>query len=93
VSALAHYKRSGFSIGRLIDFLAALDRDVESGYRRRTHDTGISTPANSNRPDDPPGALSESSQLGHAHDERANNVLVRVFLRARKLRPASNKDR
>jgi hypothetical protein len=40
VSALAHYKLSGFSIGRLIDFLAALDRDVEIGYRRRTHGHG-----------------------------------------------------
>jgi predicted XRE-type DNA-binding protein len=40
VSALAHYKLSGFSIGRLIDFLAALDRDVEIGYRRVAHGHG-----------------------------------------------------
>lgn len=40
VSDLAHYKLSGFSIGRLIDFLAALDRDVEIGYRRSEHGHG-----------------------------------------------------
>lgn len=34
VSALKNYKLSGFSIGRLVDFLAALDRDVEIGWRR-----------------------------------------------------------
>jgi predicted XRE-type DNA-binding protein len=34
VSALTHYRLDGFSIGRLIDFLAALNRDVEIGYRR-----------------------------------------------------------
>jgi len=33
VSALAHYRLDGFSIGRLIDFLARLNRDVEIGYR------------------------------------------------------------
>jgi predicted XRE-type DNA-binding protein len=33
VSALMNYRLDGFSIGRLIDFLAALDRDVEIGYR------------------------------------------------------------
>jgi predicted XRE-type DNA-binding protein len=40
VSALVHYKLDGFSIGRLIDFLAALDRDVEIGYRRVAHGHG-----------------------------------------------------
>jgi predicted XRE-type DNA-binding protein len=40
VSALAHYKITGFSIGRLIDFLAALDRDVEIRYRRSEHGHG-----------------------------------------------------
>ena len=40
VSALVHYKLTGFSIGRLIDFLAALDRDVEIGYRRSEHGHG-----------------------------------------------------
>jgi predicted XRE-type DNA-binding protein len=29
VSALANYKLSGFSIGRLMEFLTALDRDVD----------------------------------------------------------------
>jgi predicted XRE-type DNA-binding protein len=33
VSALANYRLSGFSIGRLVDFLTALGRDVEIGYR------------------------------------------------------------
>ena len=33
VSALANYRISGFSIGRLVDFLAALGRDVEIGHR------------------------------------------------------------
>ncbi len=33
VSALANYRLSGFSIGRLVDFLAALGRDVEIGHR------------------------------------------------------------
>jgi predicted XRE-type DNA-binding protein len=33
VSALANCRLSGFSIGRLVDFLTALGRDVEIGYR------------------------------------------------------------
>ena len=33
ISALAHYRLSGFSIGRLIDFLAAVGRDVEICHR------------------------------------------------------------
>jgi predicted XRE-type DNA-binding protein len=33
VSALARYRLDGFSIGRLVDFLTALGRDVEIGYR------------------------------------------------------------
>jgi predicted XRE-type DNA-binding protein len=33
VSALANYKLSDFSIGRLVDFLAALGHDVEIGHR------------------------------------------------------------
>ncbi len=33
VSELANYRLDGFSIGRLIDLLAALGRDVEIGYR------------------------------------------------------------
>jgi predicted XRE-type DNA-binding protein len=40
VSALVHYKLDGFSIGRLIEFLVALDRDVEIGYRRTGHGHG-----------------------------------------------------
>lgn len=40
VSDLIRYKLSGFSIGRLIEFLAALDRDVEIGYRRSEHGHG-----------------------------------------------------
>lgn len=37
ISALARYKLSGFSVGRLIEFLAALDRDVEIVHRRSEH--------------------------------------------------------
>lgn len=33
ISALANYRLSGFSIGRLVDFLTALGRDVEIGHR------------------------------------------------------------
>lgn len=39
VSALANYRLDGFSIGRLVDFLAALGRDVEIGYRPRKDGT------------------------------------------------------
>ena len=34
VSALAHLRLAGFSLGRLMEFLTALDRDVEIGIRR-----------------------------------------------------------
>src|ERR1700752_3632089 len=34
VSALANYRLAGFSIGRLMEFLTALDRDIEIGIRR-----------------------------------------------------------
>ena len=34
VSALANYKLSGFSMGRLMEFLTNLDRDVEIGIRK-----------------------------------------------------------
>ena len=33
VSSLANYRLDGFSIGRLVDFLAALGRDVEIGFK------------------------------------------------------------
>ena len=33
ISALANYRLSGFSVGRLIDFFIALGRDVEIGHR------------------------------------------------------------
>lgn len=36
VSSLANYRLSGFSIGRLVDFLATLGRDIEIGYRPTT---------------------------------------------------------
>jgi predicted XRE-type DNA-binding protein len=35
VSALAHYKRDGFSVERLMTFLTALDRDVEIVIRKK----------------------------------------------------------
>ncbi len=34
ISALAHYKLEGFSVERLINFLTALDRDVEITIRK-----------------------------------------------------------
>jgi predicted XRE-type DNA-binding protein len=34
VSALAHLRLAGFSLGRLMEFLTALDRDVEIGIRK-----------------------------------------------------------
>jgi predicted XRE-type DNA-binding protein len=34
ISALANYKLRGFSIGRLLEFLTALDRDIEIGIRK-----------------------------------------------------------
>lgn len=38
VSALSNYKLSGFSIGRLVDYLTALNRDVEIAIRpSRSH--------------------------------------------------------
>ena len=37
VSALANYKLSGFSIGRLVDYLTALNRDVEIAIRPSRH--------------------------------------------------------
>src|SRR4051812_8800567 len=33
VSALANYKLNGFSLGRLVDYLTALNRDVEIAIR------------------------------------------------------------
>jgi len=33
ISALANYRLSGFSIGRLVDYLTALNRDVEIAIR------------------------------------------------------------
>ncbi len=35
VSAIANLRIAGFSIGRLMEFLTALDRDVEIGIRKR----------------------------------------------------------
>ena len=35
MSALAHYKLEGFSVERLMSFLAALDRDVEIVIRKK----------------------------------------------------------
>lgn len=35
VSAIANLRLAGFSIGRLMEFLTALDRDVEIGIRKR----------------------------------------------------------
>jgi predicted XRE-type DNA-binding protein len=37
VSALRHYKLSGFSVERLMNLLTALDRDVEIVIRRKPH--------------------------------------------------------
>jgi predicted XRE-type DNA-binding protein len=34
VSALANLRLAGFSLGRLMEFLTALDRDIEIGIRR-----------------------------------------------------------
>jgi predicted XRE-type DNA-binding protein len=34
VSALANLKLAGFSLGRLMEFLTALDRDIEIGIRK-----------------------------------------------------------
>lgn len=38
VSALAHYKLNEFSIEKLMEFLTALDQDVEIMIRPRIHD-------------------------------------------------------
>ena len=35
VSAIANLRLAGFSLGRLMEFLTALDRDVEIGIRKR----------------------------------------------------------
>ena len=40
VSALANYRLDGFSVERLMDFLTALDQDVEIIIRPRSHDEG-----------------------------------------------------
>jgi predicted XRE-type DNA-binding protein len=37
VSALRHYKLSGFSVERLMNLLTALDHDVEIVIRRKPH--------------------------------------------------------
>lgn len=35
ISALAHYKLEGFSVGRLMTFLTALDQDIEIVIRKK----------------------------------------------------------
>jgi predicted XRE-type DNA-binding protein len=37
ISALANYRLEGFSVERLMNFLNALDRDIEIVIRRKTH--------------------------------------------------------
>jgi predicted XRE-type DNA-binding protein len=40
VSALINYRLDGFSVERLMQFLTALDQDVEIMIRPRSHDVG-----------------------------------------------------
>jgi predicted XRE-type DNA-binding protein len=40
ISALANYRLDGFSVERIMEFLTALDRDVEIVIRRRTAKAG-----------------------------------------------------
>jgi predicted XRE-type DNA-binding protein len=41
ISALANYKLSGFSMGRLMEFLTNLDHDVEISIRKTNHHGNI----------------------------------------------------
>jgi predicted XRE-type DNA-binding protein len=40
ISALAHYRLDGFSVERLINFLTALDRDVEITIKKKPRSRG-----------------------------------------------------
>jgi predicted XRE-type DNA-binding protein len=41
VSALANLRLAGFSLGRLMEFLTALDHDIEIGIRKTQHHGSI----------------------------------------------------